>query len=133
MNITKGVIKYFTYLLALQKCHKNSDYTIHGLWIDYSKGGYPAFCKNTPYNEHALQPIKADLHKYWPSCYKCSTPDCDSSLWKHEWKKHATCFHQNISAIDYFNTTLNLYHKLKGECDNSAKKDCYIILTDFYE
>lgn len=123
--MTKSIIKYFTYLLALQKCCKECDYTIHGLWIDYTRGGYPQFCNKEPYNESVIQPLKPSLDKYWESCW-----GDNSDLWEHEWKKHGTCFYPAVSVPRYFNVTLELYHKLKHKCEKNTEKDCYIMLGD---
>lgn len=113
------LIHYFTYYLALQKCHNNSPYTIHGLWIDYARGGYPEFCKKTTFNETVLYPIQNSLHKNWPGCYGKS-----NDLWKHEWLKHGTCFYPYLDLFKYFNTTLHLFSIIdSSHCKN---KDCLI-------
>ena len=120
--MTKDLIKYFTYILALQKCSHSSDYTIHGLWVDYTRGGYPEFCRNIPFDEKTIEPLRSQLDTFWPSCYNGP----NKGLWKHEWLKHGTCFNPNITLYDYFNSTLELYHKYKHKCDNQHKRDCLI-------
>lgn len=102
--MTTALIRYFTYFLALQKCKNSSDYSIHGLWIDYAKGGYPEFCHRTNFNSSELTPINNRLNDIWKSCW-----GGNEGLWEHEWKKHGTCFEQNYTLIEYFNKTLNLY------------------------
>jgi ribonuclease T2 len=98
------LIKYFTYYLALQKCNKKSNYTIHGLWIDYNRGGYPEYCNKTEFDISLLNPIRNDLEKYWPGCY-----GNNKDLWEHEWRKHGTCFYPRIGLVEYFNKTLQLF------------------------
>jgi ribonuclease I len=100
----KALIPYFTYLLALQKCSKFNNYTIHGLWIDYTSGGYPQFCNHTTFNYKELKPLLPKLNIAWKGCLGDSR-----KLWEHEWKKHATCIPHNITVYDYFSTTLRLY------------------------
>lgn len=99
-----SLIPYFTYFLALQKCSKYSDYTIHGLWIDYTSGGYPEFCNNVTFNYNELSPLLPKLNSVWKGCIGDS-----KRLWEHEWKKHASCIPDNITIYDYFFTTLRLY------------------------
>ncbi len=120
MQIT-SLIPYFTYYLALQKCHHNSNYTLHGLWIDYSKGGYPQFCNNTAFDPNELLPIYKNLNRYWGSCY-----GSNEGLWEHEWKKHGTCFSPAFSLKEYFNKTLHLYFKTNTH--NCQHKDCLIAI-----
>lgn len=128
---TTDLITFFTYLLALQKCPHSSDYTIHGLWIDYNKGGYPEFCRNIKYDENILSPLKSQLDTYWKSCYGSHT---NSDLWKHEWQKHGTCFNPDITLYDYFNNTLKLYSKYKTKFNQKChgKRECFIYL-DYFE
>lgn len=40
----------YTYLLVLLKSKQM--YKIHGLWIDYSDGGYPSYCKENYLMKH---------------------------------------------------------------------------------
>lgn len=71
-----------------------SAFTIHGLWPEYSNGGWPEFCPEAAAGaagggEGAL-PAAADqgaaLRCEWPSF-----AGSDDSFWDHEWTKHGTC------------------------------------------
>ena len=95
------------YFLALQKCNKQSDWTIHGLWVDYKDGGFPQFCHKTKFNVDILTDIRDELDKKWPSCPGYGK---NEGLWKHEFAKHASCFEHDLSELSYFNTTLQLYN-----------------------
>jgi ribonuclease T2 len=116
-----SLIEYYTYFLAVQKCHENSNYTIHGLWIDYNKGGYPEFCDLTKFDINELNNIRVELDKYWISCY-----DNNEKLWEHEWQKHGTCFNTNMSLFFYFNKTLELYKTKIDKVNLCDKKECLI-------
>lgn len=121
------IIPYFTYFLALQKCRKQDQYTIHGLWVDYTRSSYPEFCNTEKFDVNELSPIISELNIYWKSCYSKS-----DSLWKHEWLKHATCFEHHLELFTYFNKTLSLYHEysdvIKKECH---QKDCMIKIPHY--
>lgn len=119
--LIKSLIPYYTYFLAIQKCNKNSNHTIHGLWIDYTKGGYPEFCNITRFDVNELNGIKKDLDKFWPSCY-----DKNEGLWEHEWQKHGTCFNTKMSLFFYFNKTLELYKTNIDKVYSCNQKECLI-------
>ena len=103
MNLN-ALISYYTYFLAVQKCHKFDDYTIHGLWIDYYNRSYPQFCSNSPFDLSKLNKYRNDLDINWKSCYGNS-----ETLWEHEWYKHGTCFYPQMNLNYYFNKTLELF------------------------
>lgn len=121
-----SLIPFFTYYLALQKCTKFSNYTIHGLWIDYTTGGYPQFCNYSSFNYTELSPLLPELQSVWKGCIGNS-----KKLWEHEWKKHATCIPNNgdyyVTVYDYFETTLNLYYTHYPDfSDLCHKRECLI-------
>jgi ribonuclease I len=121
MNLT-SLIPYYTYFLALQKCNKNSDYTIHGLWIDYYNRSYPQFCNNIPFKLEELKEFRENLDINWKSCYGESI-----GLWKHEWIKHGTCFYPKMNLVNYFTKTLELFNKKKDTFNTKCKeKECLI-------
>jgi len=122
MNLT-SLISYYTYFLAVQKCKKNDNYSIHGLWIDYNKGGYPVYCNMTDkFDIIELNEFKYELDEKWYSCYGKS-----ETLWEHEWDKHGTCFYPKMNLKYYFNKTLELYNQkqdyMKEKC---TEKECLI-------
>lgn len=88
-----------------------SSWVIHGLWPNYNVG-FPSFCNKTDkFRPDLIQPIVADLEKYWPNLYT-DTPL--NSFWQHEWEKHGTCalsLKQVTNERDYFQMTLGLREK----------------------
>ena len=110
-----SLVTYYKYFLAIQKCHKDGDYTIHGLWIDYYNRSYPEFCNNTPFKLHDLDTLRDDLNVKWRSCWGDSV-----QLWKHEWDKHGTCFYPKMNVSYYFSRTLELFdkHKAHTKCND---------------
>lgn len=126
MNLS-ALIPYYTYFLAIQKCNKQSNYTIHGLWIDYYNRSYPQFCNNLPFNLNELKHLRNDLDVKWKSCY--GNKEASEEFWKHEWDKHGTCFYPKMNLTYYFSKTLELFNKKYYFCD---KKEC-LIEIDFVE
>lgn len=92
------------YYLSLKRVNKNTLWSIHGLWPQYSDNSYPQFCKKTVFNIEKLQPIILDLNKFW---YSGTEPN--EEFWKHEWEKHGTCMFNDSDEFDYFKTALSLY------------------------
>ena len=92
------------YYLSLKRVNKDTLWTIHGLWPQYSDNSYPQFCKNIPFDIDKLQPIILDLNKFW---YSGMEPN--EAFWKHEWEKHGTCMFNDSDEFDYFKTALSLY------------------------
>jgi len=117
----KADMYVFAYLWEPESCYENPTWTqcgnpqtfwgnhlvIHGLWPQYSSGGYPSTCTDEPFNEQVVVNIGMnDMNQYWPNI-KSNTNDPDyDSFWEHEWTKHGTC--SPLSQSNYFNTTLNL-------------------------
>lgn len=101
----------FYYLCLL--VHKNSEdiwYSIHGFWPQYNKTSYPSFCKKVEFDISKLNPIINDLNTYWKSGI-----EKNSDFWKHEYEKHGSCVFTNMTEFEYFNKTLELYHKAIDE------------------
>jgi len=123
-NFTLNISPKLIYFLALQKCGKNTDYTIHGLWVDFQSGGYPEFCKKVEFNVDLLDSIRKDLDENWPTCFN----GANEGLWKHEFLKHATCMEHVLPQFLYFNATLNIFHNLKHNLDELCNdtKNCLI-------
>ena len=117
----KADMYVFAYLWEPESCYKNPTWTqcgdpqtfcenhlvIHGLWPQYSSGGYPSTCTDEPFDEQIVVDIgMSEMNQYWPNIKSNTTnPDYDS-FWEHEWTKHGTC--SPLNQTDYFNTTLNL-------------------------
>lgn len=114
-----NTLQLFYWILALLKCVETDNWSIHGLWLDYSNGTYPSYCQNIDFNPHIVSDLIPEMKEYWHSC-----KDNDLTFWNHEWKKHGTCF--NVSQYEYFNTTLNIFHNLNKSFD----KYCYNSQTE---
>jgi len=104
-------------------CNSPNDYwethlTIHGLWPEYSTGGYPQTCTTEKFDPSIIDKIGRDtLVTYWPNVH-CEVGDADyNSFWEHEWSKHGTC--SGLSQIQYFNQSLSLLQKLGTPIDLS--------------
>ncbi|KAK2078958.1 hypothetical protein QBZ16_002648 [Prototheca wickerhamii] len=59
-------------------------FTLHGLWPEYTTGGWPQFC---PDRTRSPEPEPSTRQEcVWPSLMGPS-----ESFWGHEWTKHGTC------------------------------------------
>lgn len=82
-------------------------FTIHGLWPQYSTGGYPQSCTTEAYNSSVPTVIGwDDMVEHWPNVQDEETSSDYTSFWEHEWTKHGTC--SGLSQYDYFSKTLSL-------------------------
>lgn len=111
----------FAYIWEPESCHENpswaqcsdpqsfwgTNFVIHGLWPQYSSGGYPSTCTDEPFNDAVIENIGIDtMNHYWPNVKsELSDPDY-FSFWQHEWTKHGTC--TTLTQDVYFNSTINL-------------------------
>lgn len=118
-------------VLAIKKCQKVQDWSIHGLWPEYNKTSWPQFCnvtKEKDFNYKNLSPVYHLLVKYWYSCIFTKDTN-DWIFWRHEWDKHGTC--QPLNILDYFNSTINLFLNLQengivDKCCPSTHQSCMI-------
>lgn len=129
-NTTKSLDKSNKfYFLSLLKEDGKLNWSIHGLWPQYTISTYPSFCKAVTFDINKLKPIMDDLNKYWKSnCNK------NNKFWEHEWKKHGSCVFSNIDELEYFKQTLSLYkkaidYKLPFKYYNKKHKQCLIPVT----
>lgn len=121
-------------VLALKKCQTLDNYTIHGLWPEYSPTKWPQFCNTSwDYNPSILTPILNEMNLYWYSCEVKNNNKFSVNnylFWHHEWKKHGTC--QLKQPLDYFNETLQLYYdyykKVNYYCNENSLQ-CLIKLV----
>jgi ribonuclease T2 len=67
------------------ECSGHFGFVVHGLWPQYSRGGYPENCGSQagPSNPSGMLDLMPDLH-----------------LIQHEWATHGTC--SGLAADDYF-------------------------------
>lgn len=84
----------------------SSAFTIHGLWPEYSNGGYPEDCN--PSNKFSTSQLSQPLLNQM-SCEWVSYTGSNSAFWSHEWSTHGTCALSLLpTQEDYFNTTISL-------------------------
>ena len=98
----KSESKSFYYLSLIKD---NDRYSIHGLWPQLSESSYPKYCKKVTFTLDTLNPIIDDLNKYW-----YSNIEKNEAFWKHEYEKHGSCMFINMSELEYFKKTLELYN-----------------------
>eukprot|EP00798_Chlamydomonas_sp_ICE-L_P001148 gene1148-3712_t len=73
-------------------------FTIHGLWPEYTGGGWPQFCKkDQPFDEAKLDDIIAQLKEEWPSFMKEN-----DGFWEDIM----------VDEHTHFSTILNLHHSI---------------------
>ena len=112
--------------LSLKKCTENSEWSIHGLWLDYNNGTYPQHCSTMEFDTIPNDMIN-NMNNYW---YSCDGNNHD--FWNHELQKHGSCIRDftdnTLTSTTYFNTTLALYNGLYPFVDYYCKKsiECLI-------
>ena len=85
-------------------------FTLHGLWPQYSTGGYPATCTTEAFNTSIPVTVGYDdMIKYWPNVQYAESDPEYSSFWEHEWTKHGTC--TTLNQEEYFTASLDLIKK----------------------
>ena len=109
------------YILSLEKNgYLEAEYSIHGLWPQYTNGSYPQYCKNVSFDENKITSLLPQLNKLWPS-----NMGPNKDFWKHEWEKHGSCVFTPMTEFEYFKKTLDLYNEayknglIKNNCQNS--------------
>ena len=96
--------KNFYYLSLINEDH--GEWSIHGLWPQYTVKKYPRFCKNAVFDIKKLNPILDDLKEKW-----YSNKGYNSIFWEHEYLKHGTCNFNQFDEFTYFKTSLELFDK----------------------
>jgi len=88
----------------------SKNFIVHGLWPQYSAGGYPATCSTEPFNASVPNAVGyTDMITYWPNVQAAEGTPEYTSFWEHEWTKHGSC--TGLSQETYFSTALNLIKK----------------------
>jgi hypothetical protein len=136
-NNTKRTVTPNYYDLALQKCHRDSSFSLHGLWPEYNASSWPQFCNKTEYREFNPSDLEQwdrfdEMNQYWFSCESESKaiPALNSmTFWKHEWEKHGTCTSMNVT--EYFGKALDLFNYVKtnsydDQCCQSGWMQCLL-------
>ena len=79
--------------------------TIHGLWPEYTDGGYPSTCSNEEFDEHVVYEIGiGTFEMYWVNVKVKAGEDGYTDFWEHEWSKHGTC--SGLNQTTYFSETI---------------------------
>eukprot|EP01023_Acetabularia_acetabulum_P046595 TRINITY_DN4823_c0_g1_i4.p4 TRINITY_DN4823_c0_g1~~TRINITY_DN4823_c0_g1_i4.p4 ORF type:complete len:229 (-),score=16.60 TRINITY_DN4823_c0_g1_i4:1505-2191(-) len=90
-----------------------NDFTIHGLWPNYSNGKWPQWCnvRTNQFQEDKITDILGELETWWPSSQ--NKANADEEFWAHEWNKHGTCAlpEFDYSEYNFFQTILNMHHQ----------------------
>jgi len=100
---------------SYEGCKTPKDYwkkyfTVHGLWPQYSTGGFPSTCTTEAFNSSVPNAVGwSDMTTYWPNVQYAETSSNYDSFWEHEWSKHGTC--SGLSQYDYFSKTISLIKK----------------------
>ena len=90
------------------------NFTIHGLWPNYAKTGYPSCCK-CDYTDKQVQnmlnsdrQLQEQLEYHWPAMKRCN-------FVRYEFEKHGTCatthYDGEDGPIDYWYAALNLKNR----------------------
>lgn len=121
----------FYYLSLLKENDPDKQWSIHGLWPQYNNDQYPTYCKPVEFDYQDLQPILAQLEKYW---YSNRGTLGDEDFWKHEWQKHGSCMFTDMDEYEYFSRALSLYFVavnkgLPAKYYDSETKKCLIPVT----
>lgn len=95
------------YELHLQQCSGSDEWTLHGLWPQWTSG-----CSGKQFDIDQLSSIRDDMDRYWLSCP--GNGDTNEKFWAHEWSKHGTC--SGMEALNYFQTGLHLREEYANEC-----------------
>jgi ribonuclease T2 len=103
------------------------EFTVHGLWPEYSSGGWPQYCPTkenesmdtgrsdinesienispTPSSHGNADDEDGKAHCEWPSFHGSTL-----NFWDHEWDKHGTCAAPLLgNRTEFFKTVMNLH------------------------
>jgi ribonuclease I len=96
---------------------------IHGLWPQYSSGGYPSYCTTEPFDPSVPDKVGwTDMTTSWPNAQYATTDPNYDDFWDHEWTKHFFCRFSPLSSFlsrtcsqlsqyNYFNDAIALIKK----------------------
>jgi len=129
---------YKWYTLALQNWCDGDEWSIHGLWPDYSATCYPESCYDVEW-EDVSGSLEQQMMTYWDWCSEST--ESQQSGWEHEWEKHGTCMRyyegDEFSQSDFFNMALQAYSQVSSDGTIDAKcgepnehGSCYSICLD---
>ena len=89
---------------------KGHGFTLHGLWPQYTNGGWPSFCRTAERNpSHAMTSAMSDIMG-------------TSGLAWYQWKKHGRC--SGLSATEYYALSRQAYEAVnRPEVFRKLKRD----------
>jgi len=105
------------------------EFTLHGLWPEYSSGGWPQYCSTSgkkdrngdegTTNEYLRKSTAVSSYSNDDSDdgkIRCEWPSFHGStlnFWDHEWDKHGTCAAPLLgNRTEFFQTVVNLHDQL---------------------
>eukprot|EP01084_Bolivina_argentea_P119932 212625_1 len=114
--------EYTSYKLSLQDWCNTGNWSIFGLWPDYSATCWPEYC-HSPQWKDVTGELLQEMLTFWNYC-DASISEQQRS-WGNEWNWHGTCMmYYNSSMVqnDYFETGLEVYKQRLS--DGSIEKQC---------
>jgi ribonuclease T2 len=88
-----------------------TNFTIHGLWPQYTDNGYPSFCTKEPFDPIIPDQIgDTQMQQYWPNVQSDPNEPEYDDFWEHEWSKHGTC--SGLTQTNYFENALALTNRI---------------------
>lgn len=89
---------------------RGNGFTLHGLWPQYTDGGWPSFCRTSERNPtRTMSNGMADIMG-------------TSGLAWYQWKKHGRC--SGVSAVNYYDMSRKAYAKVtRPEIFRKLKRD----------
>jgi ribonuclease T2 len=104
MNLTQGTFLFLIFVQFWAPNNTKLNFTIHGLWPEYSNNSYPEYCnKSAIFNISQIEYLIPILNVKWPS-----SNGSNIDFWEHEYLKHATCF-PNVTEEQFFLDVLHLF------------------------
>ena len=114
---TPSPAKSIYFVLATEKCTSDSDWSIHGLWPQWSANSWPSNCPGAAFDMELLNPLQPLIKKYMPTCQ--DSGHTQEWFLSHEWSKHGTC--SGWDQYTYFATTIETFRagKWRSSCTSS--------------
>ncbi|KAH7621951.1 hypothetical protein Ndes2526B_g02772 [Nannochloris sp. 'desiccata'] len=102
------------------------EFTLHGLWPEYSSGGWPQYCSTVEKKDgEGYDSVNGELSKKITTTSSYGSDDSDDrkircewpsfhgstlNFWDHEWDKHGTCAAPLLgNRTEFFQTVVNLH------------------------
>ena len=92
------------YYLSLKRDNNTKQWSIHGLWPQYSKTEHPTYFHNIHFDIDKLEPIITDLQTFW-----YDNESNSKEFWQQQWIQHGTFMFTDCNEYDYFKQALSSY------------------------